>query len=376
MSHASDIVPAPGGSLVEATISPPRYLNPLLCAYGTIDEDVVRLCFAGLTRRDPAGFVVPDLAERWDVGPDLLSYTFTLRPGLRFHDGQPLRVADVVATIGLLQSKGFRGDPGLVDRWRDVRVQVPADGQIRLLLPEPDATFLGDVLARHRPGALGPRGHRSGPARQRVQRDSDRRRPVQSRNGQSLSSAAFGSRHVPGPKAVPTRRRVPRPGGRSRGRECSPGRRGRRGATGSASGCERIRRRAAGHRPSDRGASHRADPQHPVRPTDGAAGAPLHRARARPRGDRFGGLGRQCPGLRTDRSARPRGPMAPARQGRGSISLRLGRCSTRPAGRASPAPDERKGGRWRLPSPPAAPSTSERRSPWPSNSLASASRRA
>ena len=29
-----------------------------------------------------------DLADKWDVAPDLMTYTFKLHPGVKFHDGQ------------------------------------------------------------------------------------------------------------------------------------------------------------------------------------------------------------------------------------------------------------------------------------------------
>src|ERR1043166_2698123 len=39
-----------------------------------------------------------DLAESWTVAPDLLTYTFKLHRGVKFHDGTPLTSADVKAT--------------------------------------------------------------------------------------------------------------------------------------------------------------------------------------------------------------------------------------------------------------------------------------
>jgi ABC-type transport system substrate-binding protein len=42
--------------------------------------------------------IVPDAAESFAVAPDGLSYTFTLRSGVQFHDGTPLTADDVVAT--------------------------------------------------------------------------------------------------------------------------------------------------------------------------------------------------------------------------------------------------------------------------------------
>jgi peptide/nickel transport system substrate-binding protein len=39
-----------------------------------------------------------DLAKSWTIAPDLMTYTFNLHEGVRFHDGTPLTSADVKAT--------------------------------------------------------------------------------------------------------------------------------------------------------------------------------------------------------------------------------------------------------------------------------------
>lgn len=43
--------------------------------------------------------VVPDLAASWETSDDGLTYTFTLREGVKFHDGTPFSADDVVATF-------------------------------------------------------------------------------------------------------------------------------------------------------------------------------------------------------------------------------------------------------------------------------------
>ena len=43
--------------------------------------------------------IIPDLAESWEVGEGGLSYTFTLRDGVTYHDGEPFSAQDVVATF-------------------------------------------------------------------------------------------------------------------------------------------------------------------------------------------------------------------------------------------------------------------------------------
>ena len=41
----------------------------------------------------------PQMVDRWAVSDDKLTYSFTLRPGLKWHDGQPVRAIDCVASI-------------------------------------------------------------------------------------------------------------------------------------------------------------------------------------------------------------------------------------------------------------------------------------
>ncbi len=45
-----------------------------------------------------------DLAEKWEVAPDLMTYTFKLTPGVKFHDGSDLTSADVKATYDRLRN--------------------------------------------------------------------------------------------------------------------------------------------------------------------------------------------------------------------------------------------------------------------------------
>src|SRR5947207_7516720 len=41
----------------------------------------------------------PQMVDRWTVSDDKLTYSFTLRDGLKWHDGQPVRAADCVASL-------------------------------------------------------------------------------------------------------------------------------------------------------------------------------------------------------------------------------------------------------------------------------------
>jgi peptide/nickel transport system substrate-binding protein len=43
--------------------------------------------------------VQPQMVDKYEISPDKLTYTFTLRDGLKFHDGQPVRSADCIASV-------------------------------------------------------------------------------------------------------------------------------------------------------------------------------------------------------------------------------------------------------------------------------------
>lgn len=55
--------------------------------------------FDALTELRRDGQINPRLAEEWSFSPDLLEWTFTLRDGVKFHDGSDFTAADVVFTI-------------------------------------------------------------------------------------------------------------------------------------------------------------------------------------------------------------------------------------------------------------------------------------
>jgi peptide/nickel transport system substrate-binding protein len=87
-----------GGQLTLATVGAPQTFNPLL-ADDSASEEVIRVLFASLVSVDLVTLELePGLAESWSVEPDQKTWTFKLRPGLRWSDGQPLTARDVVFT--------------------------------------------------------------------------------------------------------------------------------------------------------------------------------------------------------------------------------------------------------------------------------------
>ena len=90
--------PFRGGSVSEGIIGTARFINPVL-AISPADQDMVSLVYSGLMRKNPDGTVTPDLAEKYEMSKDGLTYTFTLRDKIYFHDGKPVTADDVVFTV-------------------------------------------------------------------------------------------------------------------------------------------------------------------------------------------------------------------------------------------------------------------------------------
>jgi peptide/nickel transport system substrate-binding protein len=71
-------------------------------------ERMRQLIFNGLTRKNDKFDPEPDLAERFEASPDYKTFTFYLRPNVKFHNGQKLSAADVKYTFDTMMAKGFR----------------------------------------------------------------------------------------------------------------------------------------------------------------------------------------------------------------------------------------------------------------------------
>ncbi len=76
------------------TLEPPG-LDPTAGAASAIAEVVQYNIFETLTKINSDGSVSPLLAESWEVSPDLKTYTFKLRKGVKFQNGEPFNAKAV-----------------------------------------------------------------------------------------------------------------------------------------------------------------------------------------------------------------------------------------------------------------------------------------
>src|SRR5215211_3459490 len=88
----------PGGTLRLGFGTEPLTLDPAQVNLGVVAGELVANLFSSLVQFDAQLGLVSDLAETWDVAPDGMEYTFHLRSGLTFHNGDPLNANDLVYT--------------------------------------------------------------------------------------------------------------------------------------------------------------------------------------------------------------------------------------------------------------------------------------
>ncbi len=131
-------VPAAGGTLREGLVGLPHTVNPIL-AVTDVDRDISSLVYAGLTRYQD-GNIAPDMASGWTVSPDGLTYTFTLKPGLKFQDGTAVTADDIAFTVGKAQDPALKS-PHAGD-WAGVTVTALSPSQIQFALKQPGSSFL------------------------------------------------------------------------------------------------------------------------------------------------------------------------------------------------------------------------------------------
>jgi peptide/nickel transport system substrate-binding protein len=73
----------------------PPGLDPTTAPAAAIGEVTHYNIFEGLTKINEDFSVTPSLAEKWEFSPDLKTLTFTLKPNVKFQDGEPFSSKDV-----------------------------------------------------------------------------------------------------------------------------------------------------------------------------------------------------------------------------------------------------------------------------------------
>ncbi len=136
-------------TLTIGVVDEPQTFDPHVNVTQTGGQRLYPNLYEGLVRYAPDGKIEPLLATEWTVGRDGLSYTFTLRSGVRFSDGTPFNAQAVKFAFDRFRAIG-RGPAWIFAHVKTVEEVGP--NTIRFTLDQPFSPFLS--LLASWPGAL------------------------------------------------------------------------------------------------------------------------------------------------------------------------------------------------------------------------------
>jgi peptide/nickel transport system substrate-binding protein len=123
----------------------PDTLDPQKTA-GTLTFQTVKSIYDTLVEPDANGKIVPALAESWDVSPDELTWTFRLRKGVVFHNGDKLTARDAKASFVRIMDKAT-ASPKASEFQAMASIETPDDTTLVIHLKEPAAPFIASLAS-------------------------------------------------------------------------------------------------------------------------------------------------------------------------------------------------------------------------------------
>ncbi len=149
-------------TLLVGNAAEPADLDPEVINSFT-DSHIVYTLFEGLTKLDAkTSLAFPAAADRWDASPDGLVYTFHIRPGTRWSNGDPLTADDFVYSFRRILTPAFAAtysymlwpirnaeafNAGRITDFSKVGVDAPDPATLRVTLERPTPYL--PVLASH-----------------------------------------------------------------------------------------------------------------------------------------------------------------------------------------------------------------------------------
>ncbi len=136
----SEPAPQYGGEVAVAIVADPPGWDPTISTSQEIARVTYNNVYQGLVRIDRNGDIVPALATSWEISDDGLSWTFTLREGVKFHDGSDFSAEDVVAKF----QRAIDPDAGHTNPAYYAAIEsISGEGnQVTFKLSQPNASLL------------------------------------------------------------------------------------------------------------------------------------------------------------------------------------------------------------------------------------------
>ena len=126
----------------------PPGLDPTANAASAIGEIVLYNVFETLTKINADGKVTPLLAESWEISPDLRTYTFKLRRGVKFQNGEPFNAQAVKFSFD--RAGGEKSTNKDKRTFANLSTQVVDDYTVVIINKEIDPDQIGRASCRER----------------------------------------------------------------------------------------------------------------------------------------------------------------------------------------------------------------------------------
>ncbi len=128
-------------------------VNPLFVDYNEADMEVSRLVFSGLMKYDSSIRAVVDDMAVLSINEDKTEYTFTMREGLKWHDGVALTADDVYFTFNDIVKSEFFQNEILKTNFAGVGIEQIDEKTIKFKLENPNIFFVNNltigILPKH-----------------------------------------------------------------------------------------------------------------------------------------------------------------------------------------------------------------------------------
>lgn len=148
-----------GGTLTVGSLVEPPGLDPFHQGADARIRVTV-LMYQGLFYEAVDGEAAPLLAKSYEVSPDKLVYTIKLRPGVKFHTGQPMTAKDVAYSYNYIRDPK-NGSPGAGDFTVVTAVDAVDDETVKITLSQPNASL--PMTLGNKYGAVIPAGYFDAP---------------------------------------------------------------------------------------------------------------------------------------------------------------------------------------------------------------------
>lgn len=137
----------------EGIVGEIKRLNPLFTEFSEADADISSLIFSGLVKYNPETKSFDEDLATHTLSEDQLTYTFTLKNNIYWHDGVELTADDIYFTYAeIIQSDEFK-NPILKSNFQGVKIEKNNSRTISFTLIEPNSFFFSEltvgILPKH-----------------------------------------------------------------------------------------------------------------------------------------------------------------------------------------------------------------------------------